>query len=211
MTRLALRTFLLTAALACPALFAAAQSAPASAPPRNEALRQELLRMYEADQAVRKRFFGEAMRDEALGREMIALDAAHTKRLREIFEAHGFPGVPLVGKEAAQAVVTMVVHGPSLELKKQALAPLLEAGRRGEVPMSAYAGLLDTVLRAEGQPQVYGTKFESVGGKLVLAPTRDLKGLAARRKKVGLLPMAEYVKGLGEMYKVPVVAEGVPR
>ncbi|HEV3467967.1 MAG TPA: DUF6624 domain-containing protein [Pyrinomonadaceae bacterium] len=210
MTRIALRTLLLAAALACTALPAAAQTAPA-APPRNEALRQELLRMYEADQAVRQRFFGEAMRDEALGREMIALDAAHTKRLREIFEAHGFPGVPLVGKEAAQAVVTMVVHGPSLELKKQALAPLLEAARRGEVPMSAYAGLLDTVLRNEGQPQVYGTRFESVGGKLVLAPTRDLKGLAARRRKVGLMPMAEYVKGLGEMYKVPVVAEGVPR
>jgi hypothetical protein len=207
MTRLALRTLLLAAALLCAARLAAAQSAP----PQNEALRQELLRMYEADQAVRLRGGGDIWRDEALAREIMALDAAHTKRLLEIFEAHGFPGARLVGREATQAAVTMIVHGPSLELKKRALAPLREAARRGEAPMQVYASLLDTVLRQEGQPQVYGTRFELVGDKLVLAPTRDIRGLAARRKKVGLMPMAEYVKGLEEMYKVPVVAEGVPR
>ena len=210
MGRLTLRAPLLLTALACLALPAAAQPAPAAAP-QDEALRQELLGMYEADQAVRRRLVGEAVRDEALLREIMALDAAHTRRLREIFDAHGFPGVRMVGKEAMQAVVTMVVHGPSLELKRLALAPLLEAARRGEAPMSVYAGMLDTVLRGEGQPQIYGTKFEFAGGGLALAPTRDLKGLAARRAKVGLMPLAEYMKGLEEMYKVPVTAPGVPR
>jgi hypothetical protein len=209
--RLTLRPLLLTAALACAAQPAAAsQSAPA-APPQNEALRQELLRMYEEDQAVRGKFAGEGIRDEAVRREMFALQTAHTKRLHEIFAAHGFPGVRLVGKEAMQAALTMVVHGNSLELKQQSLAPLMEAARRGEAPMWAYASLLDTVLRSEGQPQVYGTRFEVAGDKLVLAPTRDLKGLAARRARVGLMPLAEYMKGLEEMYKVPVSAPGVPR
>jgi hypothetical protein len=210
-TRLALRALLLAAALACAAQLAAAQSAPAAAPPQDEALRRELLQMYEADQAIRLRAGGDIWRDEKVAREVMRLDAAHTKRLLEIVKARGFPGVRLVGKEATQAALTIILHSPSLELKKQALAPLLEAARRGEVPMGAYAGLLDTVLRAEGQPQVYGTRFELVGGKLVLAPTRDLKTLAARRARVGLMPLAEYVKGLEEMYKVPVTAPGVPR
>jgi hypothetical protein len=212
-TRPTLRALLLAAALLGGLAYsAAAQSPPpGDAPPQNEALRQELLRMYEADQEVRLRAGGRLWGDDKLSREAMALDEAHAKRLREIFRAHGFPGPRLVGKEAAQAAFTMVVHGPSLELQKQTLAPLREAARRGEVPMSAVATLTDTILGREGKPQIYGTKFDFVDGKLVIVRVKDPKGLAARRAKVGLMPMAEYIRGLEELYKVPVVAEGIPR
>ena len=43
--------------------------------------------------------------------------------------------------------------------------------------------------------------------------TRDTKTrrLHARRAKLGLMPMSAYVKGLEEMYKLPVETESIPR
>jgi hypothetical protein len=35
--------------------------------------------------------------------------------------------------------------------------------------------------------------------------------LHARRAKLGLMPMSEYVKGLAEMYSMPVETESIPR
>lgn len=206
---LTLRTLLLAAALALLALPAAAQESPA--PPRDEALRRELLSMFEADQAIRVRDgVGVLPEGETNRLKMLAVDAAHTRRLLEILKAHGFPSVSLVGKDAVQAAFTMIVHSQSLELKKLALPMVEEAARRGDVPRWALASLIDTVLLSEGQPQIYGTRFDFTDGKFVLAPTRDPKGLAARRARAGLEPLREYMKGLAELYKVPVTAPGFP-
>jgi hypothetical protein len=38
-----------------------------------------------------------------------------------------------------------------------------------------------------------------------MSPVQDRKNLNARRKKIGLPPIAEYAKMLGEMYKLEVV------
>jgi hypothetical protein len=214
-----LRAVSLCAALACAAPLARAltpQSGRPAAmqPPRNEALRQELLRMYEEDQAARLPMTtGKGMSgvNEAEIKKQIEVDATHTKRLSEIFKRYGFPAVPLVGRDGAQAAFVMVVHSPSLDLKKKALPYIRKAARRGEVPAEAFATLTDTILRAEGKPQIYGTKFDLAGGKLVLAPTVDPARLDARRAKLGLPPISEYAKGLAEMYKMPVDVSGVPR
>ena len=215
-----LRAVSLFAALALVAPFAHARgpqsnaAAGAQSPPRNEALRQELLRMYEEDQAARLPMTtGKGMNgvNEAEIKKQIEVDATHTKRLGEIFKQYGFPAVPLVGRDGAQAAFVMVVHSPSLDLKKKALPYIRKAARRGEVPAEAFATLTDTILRAEGKPQIYGTKFDLVGGKFVLAPTVDPARLDARRAKLGLPPISEYAKGLAEMYKMPVDVSGVPR
>ncbi|HEX8500857.1 MAG TPA: DUF6624 domain-containing protein, partial [Pyrinomonadaceae bacterium] len=131
------RTLFLSAALAFLAQTAAAQETPAT--PQDAALRQELLSMYEADQAVRVRDGVGVVPDEKSRHEMTAVDAAHTRRLLEILKARGFPSVSLVGKDAVQAAFTMIVHSQSLELKKQALPLVEEAARRGDVPRWALA------------------------------------------------------------------------
>jgi hypothetical protein len=180
-------------------------------PAQNEALRQELLRMYAEDQAARESMRGR-WQTETEQRQMSALDAAHTRRLREIFKAlHGFPTVSLVGRDGAQAAFIMMIHSFALDLLKQALPYFKRAAPRGEVPMEAYASLIDTILRSEGKPQLYGTRFDIVNGKYVLAKTKDPAHLDARRAKLGLPPWAEYVKGMEETYKMPVDATPPPR
>jgi hypothetical protein len=145
-------------------------------------------------------------------RNIRALDAANTKRLAEIVKQYGFPGVALVGRDGTQAAFTMLVHSASLELQKKSLPYIKKYSRRGEIPLDALATLTDTILRAEGKPQIYGTKFDLVEGKrFVLAPTRDPTRLDARRAKLGLAPISEYAKFLSELYKMPVDATPTPR
>lgn len=211
-----LRTLSLCVALACVASVCPAQSSQqtpeqSAAKPKDAALREELLRMRDADQLVRARMNEAGWPNEAIGREMMALDAAHTKRLLEIFKAHGFPGVELVGKDGVQAAHTLVLHSPSIELRKKSLAYLTEAWRRGEVPPDAVAGMTDNLLHLQGKPQIYGTRFEFTDGKLVIAKIKDPQRLHARRTKLGLMPMNEYLKGLEEMYKMPVETKSIPR
>jgi len=173
--------------------------------PRSGRLREELLRMRDVDQAARQRWTADKL-GEKPAREIIALDEKHTTRLRAIFKEHGFPGVSLVGKDGAEAAHTLLLHSPSLDLKKEGLAHLEAAAKKGEVPMWAVAGLADKILTAEGKPQLYGMNFDLIDGELVLNLKKvvDPARLEERRAKAGLPPLTEYVKGLEEMYKVPV-------
>jgi len=207
MKRSALRSLLLLATLACLAHVARAQG---SGPVKNEGLRRELLRMLEEDQAVRAPLTEGRPLTEA---EMLAMrerDAADTKRLAEILKEHGFPGVALVGVDGTRAFVTMLLHSPSLELQKRALPHVERAVRRREIPPDDFALLTDDVLAGDGKPQLYGTNFKFVGGRVALVETRDPARLDERRRKLGLAPIAEYAKMLAEFYKMPLDESSLP-
>jgi hypothetical protein len=221
MTRTNFRTRTLSIVAACIALSCVvprclAQSQPTNRaavakPAKDESLRQELLKMLEVDQAVRKRGIEEKMQGEALAREMKAVDDANTKRLSEIFKSRGFPEVELVGRDGVDAVVVMLLHTSSLELQKTALPHVKRAANRGEIPPDSFALLTDDVLNGEGKPQLYGTNFDFKDGKLALSKTQDPARLDARRKKLGLMSIREYAKLLAEMYKMSVDESSLPR
>ncbi|HEX8147837.1 MAG TPA: DUF6624 domain-containing protein [Pyrinomonadaceae bacterium] len=223
MKQTALRALLILAALAWPAHAARAQEEESSemrrlsrwteypGPVRNEELRRELFRMLKEDQAVRA-FQSEARRPtEAEDRAMRERAEADTKRLSEILDRYGFPGVRMVGLNATRAFVTMLVHSPSLELQKRALPHVERAARRREIPPDDYAMLVDDVLGNEGKLQLYGTNFDYVGGKLALKPTQAPARLDGRRRKLGLPPIAEYMQFIARMSGMPVDESSLPR
>jgi hypothetical protein len=208
-----LRAALLLAAVACLAAVSPAQSPQAErpAPAQNEGLRRELLRMLEEDQAVRAPFKEGRQPSEAETRAMRERDEADTKRLAEIFDEYGFPGVRLVGVEATRAFITVLFHSPSLALQKRALPHVERAARRGEIPPDDFAMLTDHVLAGEHKPQLYGTIFKFVGGKVALGTTKDPSRLDARRRRLGLAPVAEYARQLAAAYKMPLDESSLPR
>jgi hypothetical protein len=218
----ALSALLLLAALAWPAHAARAQEvedpevrrlsrwAERPGPVRNEGLRRELLEMLKGDQAVRA-FASEGRQPtEAENRAMRERAEADTKRLSEILDRHGFPGVKAVGISATRAFITMLAHSPSLELQKRALPHVERAARRKEIPPDDFAMLADDVLGGEGKPQLYGTNFRYVGGKLALAPTQDPARLDERRRKLGLPPIAEYARFMARMSGMQVDESSLP-
>ena len=214
MRRRILLTLALLASLACPT-FAAQELSPWTerpGPVKNEELKRELLQMRDEDQAVRAPFIEQGRQpNEAEVRAMRERDEADTKRMSEILDKYGFPGVKLVGIGATRAFIVMLLHSPSLALQKRALPHVERAARRKEIPPDDFAMLTDDVLAAEHKPQLYGTNFKFVGGKVALDATKDVARLDERRRKLGMAPIAEYAKQLAEMYKMPLDESSLPK
>jgi hypothetical protein len=195
-----------------PAAVPAAVPAPAPAPAVPlRALADTLIRLGLEDQARREELpRAVAANDTAFVLGLMRADSARTTRLRTIVRAHGWPVRTLVGDSAAKAAWLILQHSPVLEFQREVL-PLLEAAaERGDVERSEVALLTDRVRVRSGQPQLYGSSFQMVNGRLQADPIEDPARLDERRAAVGLPPMAEYVRGLSEAYHVPVVWPPVP-
>ncbi|MGA6181670.1 DUF6624 domain-containing protein [Stenotrophomonas sp. NPDC077421] len=114
----------------------------------------------------------------------------------------GWPERSRVGADGAKAAWVIVQHADHDPAFQAEMLPLIEnAARRGEADLADYALLTDRVLLAQGKPQRYGSQFkENADGIFELQPTADMDGLDARRREVGLQPLAAYKAVLAEMY-----------
>jgi hypothetical protein len=78
------------------------------------------------------------------------------------------------------------------------------------------ATLEDRVLVGEGKPQIYGTQVHfgpETGGRWELYPIVDEEHVDERRTRIGLPPMADYLKLFGLEYRPPkkeLKCTGVP-
>ena len=222
MKHTALRALLLLAALAGPAHAAPAQDEEdgeirrlsrwmeVPGPVRNEELRREIFQMLKEDQAVRA-FQNEGRNPtEAEARAAKERDEATTKRLSEILDRYGFPGVKMVGLNATRNFIVMLVHSPSVELMRRALPHVERASRHKEIPPDDFAMLADDVLANEGKLQLYGTNFKFVGDKIAMLPTQDPARLDERRRKLGLPPIAEYMRFMAKLSGKQLDASSLP-
>lgn len=171
-------------------------------PKRDEALRQELLKMFKEDQDIRMKFIKSPSLDAADVRKGEKIDRKNTARMREIIAKHGWPGKSLVGEDGANAAWLLVQHADhDHEFQKRCLKLLERVVKTREASPTDLAYLTDRVLVAENKKQVYGTQFREADGKLEPQPIEDEKNVDRRRKEVGLPSMAEYRKVMEKMYK----------
>lgn len=171
----------------------------------NEALRAELETMFESDQrhrAALSRASAEAGPDSeqvrALWQAQTVIDAENLKRLREIIDAHGWPGRSQVGERAAMAAFLIVQHADLADQKS--LLPLLQqAAEAGEMDRSQLAMLEDRILVGDGKPQRYGTQLsrQAETGRLAFNPIEDPTNVDARRHQIGLSPIDDFARAIG--------------
>jgi hypothetical protein len=76
-----------------------------------------------------------------------------------------------------------------------------QAVAKGELEGALYATSLDRVLLQDSKKQVYGSQFDTKGDKCEPLPIEDSEHVDARRKEVGLGPLAEYAQQLCAIYK----------
>ena len=198
------RSFVLavTLVLAVPALAAAQSTATPSmpVPARDEALRAALISRGREDQAVREVFLAGHHQDTTDLRRMSDVDADNTSFLKKVVAERGWPGKSMVGSDGAQAAFLIVQHSPDSAFQAKVL-PLLEKGfAAGDVEGQHYALLADRVAVHRGQPQIYGTQASVVQGRFVLDPIADSANVDARRAKVGMPPVAAYMRILDSVY-----------
>ncbi len=149
----------------------------------DEALRAELLRRVERDQAVRKAMDMDGMRE---------VDAENLPWLRQVVAERGWPGSSLVGVDGAHAMWLMVQHATAdIPFMRHCLDLLTAAVAAGEASVTDQAFLTDRVLLHEGGQQVYGTQMTRRGGKWIADNLRDPDTVDERRAAVGMRPLAE--------------------
>jgi hypothetical protein len=172
---------------------------------RNTSLETELLAMGMMDQDVRDRL-SLAMRrggqpSPQLMHEMERVDRENLDKLKMIVAKHGWPTVSLVGKEAAGDAFLIVQHGvhdPAFMAKcLRLMEPHLATG---EVSKPHYALLYDRTALQSGKKQRYGSQVEVKDGKWTMRPCEDPANVDARRLKMGLPPMKEYLRIIEEVY-----------
>lgn len=176
----------------------------------NIELRNELLKMAEIDQTIRKSivFDKNAFENDKLFiakedmnenekimfEKIKSIDDKNTNRLKEIVEKYGWPGYSLVGKEGANAAWLILQHSGGLEFQKYCLKFIKDAMDKGEVSKSNYAYLIDRILIREEKKQLYGTQFQIKGNKMVPFPIEDEDNVNERRNLMELSSLEEYSK-----------------
>lgn len=117
-------------------------------------------------------------------------DHANAEVLRHIMTVHGWPGLTLVGSEAARAAWLMALHADDVEFQRFALEKLTEAVTRGDAEPAHWAHLYDRCCALAGIPQLYGTRFRYGPAGIEAYPITEPDALDARRARCGLEPYA---------------------
>lgn len=155
-------------------------------------LAEELTRMGEQDQAIRKQIPEKF--DPEFWKRMAGEDKLRQERLARIIEEKGWPLASQVGHQAANSAWLIAQHGSDDFLKR--CLPLMQAAAdRHELPLSSLALSIDRVLMHDGQKQRYGSQFQTdKDGRTVVYPIDEMATLDERRASMGLEPFAQYRK-----------------
>lgn len=167
----------------------------------NRPLKATLDSVYQLDQAPRFKFLEARQKNanpalvDSLRKVMVEHDHENLKKCIAILEKHGWQGPQQVGMEGSQALFLVIQHA-DLPIQKKYLPMIREAERKGEILSSNLAILEDRINVREGTSQQYGSQAftDTQTGKLHFYPIANLGQLEERRKRMGLVPMADYAK-----------------
>ncbi|MEO7455841.1 MAG: DUF6624 domain-containing protein [Gemmatimonadaceae bacterium] len=178
---------------------AASSSIISAHPPRDSALRAELVARADTDQTARRKFKGASVVT-TTDFSVTRIDAANTARMKEIIHQHGWPGRDLVGDDGSNSAWLLVQHADAdPAFQETALEAMRKALDAGQVRPSLYAYLLDRVRVGQKKPQRYGTQVQWIDGVPTPFEIEDGADVDARRTKAGLEPLADYLKRMRDM------------
>jgi hypothetical protein len=152
----------------------------------------EIARMAELDQTARKSkdvpdSLSEAEADAAqaaMWRDITALDAANTERLKALIPKDGWFRNSRDGVQTATNAWLIVQHSSDNAFMARSLAAMGPLARRGEVNGHDYALLLDRVEMYKGKPQIYGSQAVCDGTHWAIWTTQDPATVDARRAAI---------------------------
>lgn len=170
----------------------------------DQPLRKELLTRGDEDQRVRNATIDSGNSAEAW-KQVEPVDQDNTAWLKRVIASRGWPGISLVGTDGNRAAFLIVQHSLDVDFQAQMLPILETAYAKRDIDAEELALLTDRVLRKQGKPQRYGSQFkDNDDGSMSMQPVEDEANLDARRRKMGMEPIAEYKKRLSDVYRKPV-------
>ena len=139
--------------------------------------------------------------------QLLCVDDENAQWLEKIVDEVGWPGVNLVGDEAAHAAWILAQHAdrhPAFQRRCQVL--MQAAVACGQASAADLAHLTDRVLLAQGKEQIYGTQTTARDGCFVACRLRDPERVDELRASVGLEPLQTYLQSVLEQYGKPCPA-----
>jgi hypothetical protein len=186
-------------------LAAAVLAAPAYAAPDCASYAQQLIVMEEAVEAVRSRVDYLAPPEDAVAARHLAqlalVERDNTERLGALLAACGWPRRSSEGLDAARlAWLVAQQSSDDLLFQRQVVRQLELAALDGEASVIHLATASDRLAVREGRPQRYGTQLRQVDGCVWdYYPLDDLDRVEARRKRLGLPPLASHKRAINDM------------
>lgn len=152
----------------------------------------EIARMVELDQTARKsKDVPDSLSDAeaeaaqaAMWRDIDALDAANTERLKALIPKDGWFRNSRDGAQTGANAWLLAQHSPDNAFMERSLAAMGPLARRGEANGHDYALLLDRVEMYKGKPQVYGSQAVCDGTRWVIWTTKDPATVDTRRAAI---------------------------
>lgn len=130
-----------------------------------------------------------------LNRTKAQLNAENFAEMNEMLKTHGWPKYSDVGDLAADALLLVINHHESEEVRMKYLDQIKGACLAGEGSCMEYAKIHDRILVNTNRPQTYGMQFRyNRSGVLEPFPVEDPETVDRRRKEIGLEPLAAYLK-----------------
>ncbi len=121
--------------------------------------------------------------------------------VKKILDTYGFPGYDLVGKESSTNYWLLVQHSDfDLPFQKRALNLMEMQVNNNNASGNNYAYLVDRININEGNKQIYGTQIQMTDNGYKPKPLIDSSNVDARRKKVGLMNLSDYLIKANEAF-----------
>jgi hypothetical protein len=122
------------------------------------------------------------------------VDSVNTITVTRIIDSAGWLGVDRIG-DIGNTTLFLIIQHSELETQKKYLIHLKEAHRKKwKISVADIGYLEDRIAQKEGKPQIYGTQFTQINGKMEFYPIEDRKNVNKRRKKMGMGLIEEYAK-----------------
>jgi uncharacterized protein YcfL len=171
----------------------------------NQALADELEKMAEMDQVAAYIPQGKYkyLTPEQWQSFKDSVFTTHQKRLKELFDVHGFVGFDLAGEEGSQNFWLMVQHSDhNPEFQQEVLEKMkIDVENNNAIP-SNYGLLVDRVNLNTGKPQVYGTQVD-YNFELAQAFSKNLADSTTvneRRTSLGMEPLEDYLNDMSKSH-----------
>jgi hypothetical protein len=173
-------------------------------PGTDASLRDRLIAMAQEDQAAPERGLTKVAPQDREKYEAAAnradTDAKLTAQLKEIIANEGWPTIAMVGIDASNGAMRILIHTRDHVWQRSLLPQLESLADAGKIDGSSVATLIDKELVSEGKLQRYGTQFKLVDGEMAMFGVEDPATLDARRAKAFLPPEEVYKQMLSQMY-----------
>jgi hypothetical protein len=137
-----------------------------------------------------------------LGEEMRRNDSINVIKVAKILDRYGWPNPDIAGKKGSTTVFFVIQHA-DVDVQVKYLPLVREAVKNKKLAASSFAMLEDRVALRQGKKQIYGSQIETAeDDSFIVAPLEDPDNVDKRRAKIGLEPMAEYVKDWNIIWNV---------